>query len=29
VHLTFHFWSGDTVEYTVTKEGDTVTGTVG
>jgi endoglucanase len=29
VHLTFHFWSGDTVEYTVTKTGSTVTGTLG
>jgi endoglucanase len=29
VHLTFHFWSGDTVEYTVTKNGTEVTGVVG
>ncbi|PFG41981.1 aryl-phospho-beta-D-glucosidase BglC (GH1 family) [Isoptericola jiangsuensis] len=29
VHLTFHLWSGDTVAYTVTKDGATVTGTVG
>jgi endoglucanase len=29
VHLTFHFWSGDTVEYTVTRSGSTVTGQVG
>ncbi|WP_230684912.1 cellulase family glycosylhydrolase [Cellulomonas sp. JZ18] len=27
VHLTFHFWSGDTVSYTVTRTGTTVTGT--
>nr|WP_308289578.1 cellulase family glycosylhydrolase [Streptomyces muensis] len=27
VTLTFHFWSGDTVTYHVTKSGDTVTGT--
>ncbi|MEL7977150.1 cellulase family glycosylhydrolase [Isoptericola sp. F-RaC21] len=26
VSLTFHFWSGDTVDYTVTRSGDTVTG---
>ena len=26
VSLTFHFWSGDTVDYTVTRTGDTVTG---
>ncbi|MDR7384309.1 cellulase family glycosylhydrolase [Promicromonospora iranensis] len=26
VHLTFHFWSGDTVRYTLTKSGTTVTG---
>jgi endoglucanase len=28
VSLTFHFWSGQTIEYTVTRNGDTVTGTV-
>lgn len=27
VNLTFHFWSGDTVTYTLTKSGSTVTGT--
>lgn len=27
VSLTFHFWSGDSAEYTVTRSGDTVTGT--
>jgi endoglucanase len=27
VNLTFHFWSGDTVTYTLTKTGTTVTGT--
>lgn len=27
VELTFHFWSGDTVRYTLTKTGTTVTGT--
>ncbi|ACZ29221.1 Cellulase [Xylanimonas cellulosilytica DSM 15894] len=27
VRLTFHFWSGETVEYTVTRTGTTVTGT--
>ncbi|GAA4713887.1 Aryl-phospho-beta-D-glucosidase BglC, GH1 family [Promicromonospora umidemergens] len=27
VHLTFHFWSGDTVQYTLTRTGSTVTGT--
>src|SRR5690625_3390017 len=26
VHLTFHFWSGETVAYTVTKNGDQVVG---
>ena len=26
VHLTFHFWSGDTVAYTVTRDGTQVTG---
>ncbi|SFB93740.1 cellulase family glycosylhydrolase [Streptomyces aidingensis] len=29
VLLTFHFWSGDTVEYTLTRSGTTVTGTAG
>jgi hypothetical protein len=29
VILTFHFWSGATVTYTVTRAGDTVTGTAG
>lgn len=29
VVLTFHFWSGDTVTYTVVREGTAVTGTVG
>ncbi|QCB95473.1 cellulase [Cellulomonas shaoxiangyii] len=29
VSLTFHFWSGRTAEYTVTRTGTTVTGTVG
>ncbi|MET8540625.1 cellulase family glycosylhydrolase [Kitasatospora sp. NPDC004799] len=28
VTLTFRFWTGDTVTYTVTRSGDTVTGTV-
>lgn len=27
VHLTFHFWSGDVVTYTLTRTGTTVTGT--
>ena len=27
VHLTFYFWSGETLEYTLTKAGDQVTGT--
>jgi hypothetical protein len=27
VNLTFHFWSGTTVEYTLTRSGTTVTGT--
>jgi hypothetical protein len=27
VHLVFHFWSGETVDYTLTRSGDTVTGT--
>jgi hypothetical protein len=27
VNLTFHFWSGDTVTYTLTKTGTEVTGT--
>jgi endoglucanase len=27
VNLTFHFWSGDTLTYTLTKSGSTVTGT--
>ncbi|MFD2793024.1 cellulase family glycosylhydrolase [Promicromonospora vindobonensis] len=26
VHLTFHFWSGETVRYTLTKTGSTLTG---
>ncbi len=29
VVLTFHFWSGDTVRYTVVRSGSSVTGTVG
>ncbi|GAB3123559.1 cellulase family glycosylhydrolase [Streptomyces calidiresistens] len=29
VNLTFHFWSGDTVTYTLTRSGNTVTGTAG
>jgi endoglucanase len=29
VNLTFHFWSGDTVRYTLTKNGSTVTGRAG
>ncbi|MGW6128548.1 cellulase family glycosylhydrolase [Cellulomonas sp. NPDC055163] len=29
VELTFHFWSGETVAYTVVRNGTTVTGTVG
>jgi endoglucanase len=29
VHLTFHFWSGETLDYTLTRSGTTVTGTVG
>lgn len=29
VNLTFHFWSGDTVSYTLTRSGSTVTGTAG
>ncbi|GAB3662130.1 hypothetical protein GCM10028833_42780 [Glycomyces tarimensis] len=29
VTLTFHFWSGDTVTYTVTKSGSSVTGSAG
>jgi endoglucanase len=29
VNLTFHFWSGDTVRYTLTKSGSTVTGRAG
>lgn len=29
VVLTFHFWSGDTVQYTVVRSGSSVTGTVG
>ncbi|MET2715464.1 cellulase family glycosylhydrolase [Streptomyces harbinensis] len=29
VRLTFHFWSGDTQEYTLTRSGSTVTGTAG
>ncbi|MEO3756571.1 X2-like carbohydrate binding domain-containing protein [Streptomyces sp. B6B3] len=29
VNLTFHFWSGETVEYTLTRSGSTVTGTAG
>jgi aryl-phospho-beta-D-glucosidase BglC (GH1 family) len=29
VHLTFHFWSGATVGYTLTRAGDTVTGSAG
>jgi endoglucanase len=27
VHLVFHFWSGETVDYTLTRSGNTVTGT--
>jgi hypothetical protein len=27
VTLTFHFWSGETVTYTVTRSGSSVTGT--
>jgi hypothetical protein len=27
VNLTFHFWSGETKTYTLTKTGTTVTGT--
>jgi hypothetical protein len=29
VHLTFHFWSGETVSYTLTRSGTTVIGTAG
>ncbi|MFD5317052.1 cellulase family glycosylhydrolase [Streptomyces sp. NPDC127098] len=29
VRLTFHFWSGETVTYTLTRSGTTVTGTAG
>ncbi|HLU27815.1 MAG TPA: cellulase family glycosylhydrolase [Glycomyces sp.] len=29
VALTFHFWSGETLSYTVTKSGNTVTGSAG
>ena len=29
VVLTFHFWSGETLEYTVVRNGTAVTGTVG
>lgn len=29
VTLTFHFWSGETVQYTVVRQGTAVTGTVG
>jgi endoglucanase len=29
VNLTFHFWSGETLNYTLTRSGDTVTGTAG
>ena len=29
VVLTFHFWSGATVQYTVVRNGTAVTGTVG
>ncbi|HEU5130142.1 MAG TPA: cellulase family glycosylhydrolase [Glycomyces sp.] len=29
VTLTFHFWSGETLSYTVTKSGNTVTGSAG
>ena len=29
VNLTFHFWSGETVTYQVTKSGSSITGTTG
>ncbi|MCK6073639.1 cellulase family glycosylhydrolase [Paenibacillus silvae] len=27
IHLKFHFWSGDVIDYTITKKGEQVTGT--